>query len=51
MRSTHIRLIHISWKNDDTVLGCIMTPHFNEKSDVNFSATFHLEEDPLIAGV
>ncbi len=32
------------------VFGSILTPRFNENSDVDFSATFHLEDDPLVAG-
>lgn len=32
------------------VFGSILTPRFNDKSDVDFSATFYPEEDPLIAG-
>ena len=32
------------------VFGSILTPRFNENSDVDFSATFYPEEDPLIAG-
>ena len=32
------------------VFGSILTPRFNEKSDVDFSATFYPEEDPLVAG-
>lgn len=32
------------------VFGSILTPRFNDKSDVDFSATFHYEEDPLVAG-
>ena len=32
------------------VFGSILTPRFNENSDVDFSATFHHEEDPLVAG-
>lgn len=32
------------------VFGSILTPHFNENSDVDFSATFYPEEDPLVAG-
>ena len=32
------------------VSGSILTPRFNEKSDVDFSATFYPEEDPLITG-
>ncbi len=32
------------------VFGSILTNRFNENSDVDFSATFHPEENPLIAG-
>lgn len=32
------------------VFGSILTPRFNDNSDVDFSATFYPEEDPLIAG-
>lgn len=32
------------------VLGSILTPRFNENSDVDFSATFYPEDDPLVAG-
>ena len=32
------------------VFGSILTPKFNENSDVDFSATFYPEEDPLVAG-
>ena len=32
------------------VFGSILTPRFNENSDVDFSATFYPEDDPLIAG-
>lgn len=32
------------------VFGSILTSRFNENSDVDFSATFHPEEDPLVAG-
>ena len=32
------------------VFGSILTPRFNENSDVDFSATFYPEEDPLVAG-
>ena len=32
------------------VFGSILTPRFNENSDVDFSATFYPEEDPLISG-
>lgn len=32
------------------VFGSILTPRFNENSDVDFSATFLPEEDPLQAG-
>ena len=32
------------------VFGSILTPRFNENSDVDFSATFYPEEDPLKAG-
>ena len=32
------------------VFGSILTPRFNEQSDVDFSATFYPEEDPLVAG-
>lgn len=33
-----------------SVFGSILTPRFNENSDVDFSATFYPEEDPLVAG-
>ena len=32
------------------VFGSILTKRFNENSDVDFSATFYPEEDPLVAG-
>lgn len=32
------------------VFGSILTPRFNENSDIDFSATFYPEEDPLVAG-
>ena len=32
------------------VFGSILTPRFNENSDVDFSATFYPEDDPLVAG-
>ena len=32
------------------VFGSILTSRFNENSDVDFSATFYPEEDPLVAG-
>lgn len=32
------------------VFGSILTPRFNENSDIDFSATFLPEEDPLVAG-
>lgn len=32
------------------VFGSILTPRFNDKSDVDFSATFNHDSDPLIAG-
>ena len=32
------------------VFGSILTPSFNEKSDVDFSATFYHDSDPLVAG-
>lgn len=32
------------------VFGSILTPRFNENSDVDFSATFYPEEDPLVSG-
>lgn len=32
------------------VFGSILTPRFYENSDVDFSATFYPEEDPLVAG-
>lgn len=32
------------------VFSSILTPRFNEDSDVDFSATFHPEEHPLKAG-
>ena len=32
------------------VFGSILTNHFNENSDVDFSATFNHDSDPLIAG-
>ncbi len=31
------------------VFGSILTPRFNENSDVDFSATFHQEDDTLLA--
>lgn len=31
------------------VFGSILTPRFNDKSDVDFSATFNHDSDPLIA--
>lgn len=33
-----------------SVFGSILTDSFNDESDVDFSATFYPEEDPLIAG-
>ena len=33
-----------------SVFGSILTPRFNENSDVDFSATFYPEEDPIVAG-
>ena len=33
-----------------SVFGSILTPRFNEKSDVDFSATFYPEKDPLVSG-
>ena len=33
-----------------SVFGSILTDRFNDDSDVDFSATFLPEEDPLIAG-
>ena len=33
-----------------SVFGSILTPRFNDNSDVDFSATFYPEEDPLVAG-
>lgn len=33
-----------------SVFGSILTDRFNENSDVDFSATFFPEEDPLVAG-
>lgn len=32
------------------VFGSILTPRFSDQSDIDFSATFHPEEDPLVAG-
>ena len=32
------------------VFGSILTPRFNEESDVDFSATFNHDSDPLVAG-
>ena len=32
------------------VFGSILTPRFNENRDVDFSATFYPEDDPLVAG-
>lgn len=32
------------------VFGSILTPRFNENSDVDFSATFYHDPDPLTAG-
>ena len=32
------------------VFGSILTPRFNENSDVDFSATFNHDSDPLVAG-
>lgn len=32
------------------VFGSILTSRFNDKSDVDFSATFNHDPDPLIAG-
>lgn len=32
------------------VFGSILTPRFNENSDVDFSATFNHDPDPLVAG-
>lgn len=32
------------------VFGSILTNRFNENSDVDFSATFYPEENPLVAG-
>ena len=32
------------------MFGSILTSSFNEQSDVDFSATFHPEVDPLAAG-
>ena len=32
------------------VFGSILTPRFNEESDVDFAATFYPEADPLVAG-
>lgn len=32
------------------VFGSILTPRFNENSDVDFSATFNHDPDPLMAG-
>ena len=33
-----------------SVFGSILTDRFNENSDVDFSATFYPEEDPLLSG-
>lgn len=32
------------------VFGSILTPRFNDKSDVDFSAVFNHDSDPLVAG-
>lgn len=32
------------------VFGSILTPRFNENSDIDFAATFYPEEDPLVSG-
>lgn len=32
------------------IFGSILTPRFNDDSDVDFSATFYPDSDPLIAG-
>lgn len=32
------------------VFGSILTNRFNENSDIDFSATFYPQEDPLVAG-
>lgn len=32
------------------VFGSILTSRFNDKSDVDFSATFNHDSDPLVAG-
>lgn len=32
------------------VFGSILTPRFNDQSDVDFSATFNHDSDPLVAG-
>lgn len=32
------------------VFGSILTPRFNDNSDVDFSAIFHHDPDPLVAG-
>lgn len=32
------------------VFGSILTSRFNDNSDVDFSATFHHDSDPLVAG-
>lgn len=32
------------------VFGSILTPRFNDDSDIDFSATFYPEKDPLTAG-
>lgn len=32
------------------VFGSILTPRFNDKSDVDFSAIFNHDSDPLVAG-
>ncbi|MCH5240697.1 MAG: nucleotidyltransferase domain-containing protein [Muribaculaceae bacterium] len=33
-----------------SVFGSILTERFNDESDVDFSATFYPEEDPLVRG-
>ena len=33
-----------------SVFGSILTDRFNDESDVDFSATFYPEEDPLVRG-
>ena len=33
-----------------SVFGSILTDRFNDESDVDFSATFYPEEDPLVSG-